>query len=75
MEDKYISWLNHRWLIYYVELMNIYKPTDKSDPKYEERIRIWQNMLSISSKLRDEIKKVHVAKVTNELGRFLKNGT
>jgi len=59
MNDAYASWLNRMWLKDHCDFMRIYKPTDRTDPQYEERIKIWQNMLAIPSTIRNEIKKKH----------------
>ncbi len=61
VNEPYTSWMNHQWLLNHIKHMEIFKPTDKTDSDYENKIKKWQSMLAIPKQLRDAIRKKHEA--------------
>jgi len=54
--DQYASWLNHQWLLNHVKLISVLKPTDRNDPEYDEKIKLWQYALSLPQEITESIK-------------------
>ncbi len=56
MIDQYASWLNHQWLLNHVKLISVLKPTDRNDPEYDKKIKLWQYALSLPREITESIK-------------------
>jgi len=53
--DHYASWLNHQWLLNHIKLISVLKPTDRNDPEYSQKIKLWQEALAVPKQMRNSI--------------------
>lgn len=74
VKDKYASFLNHQWLLEHVKLISVLKPTDKTDPDYEQKIRFWQGALAIPKDMKESIAIQNSIKSLEILKKWKENG-